>query len=176
MPLLRGIVAIVFGAIIFAHPISSIVVFIVLFGAFAFADGILNIVMAVRFATRREGGRFWLLLIEGIVGISIGLVTFFLPGLTALSLGLLVAWWAIVTGIFEIVAAFRLRRDVPNEIFLIISGVLSVIVGLWLLVRPVAGLLALTWLIAAYAIVAGIALVVLAFRLRGMQGRPAATA
>lgn len=172
VPLVRGIVAVIFGVIIFAHPLSSVFAFVVLFGAFAFVDGILNIMTALRFA-HPDSGRWWASLAEGIIGVLIGIVTFFVPGLTAVTLGLLIAAWAIVTGVLEIVAAFRLRRDVPGEIFLILAGVLSVVVGMWLIVFPVAGLLALTWLIAAYAIVGGIALIVLAFRLRSMGSRAA---
>ena len=175
VPLVRGIVAVIFGAIVFARPLSSIFAFVVLFGAFAFVDGLLNIVTALRFA-HPSSGRWWALLAEGIIGVAIGVVTFLIPGLTAVTLGLLVASWAIVTGVLEIVAAFRLRKDVPGEIFLIIAGVLSVVAGLWLIVFPVVALLALTWLIAAYAIVAGIALIVLAFRLRTMGTRPSAAA
>ena len=175
VPLVRGIVAVIFGAIIFARPLSSVFAFVVLFGAFAFVDGILNIVTALRFA-HPERGRWWASLTEGVIGVLIGIVTFFLPGLNAVTLGLLIAAWAVVTGILEIIAALRLRRDVPGEIFLILAGVLSVVVGMWLIVFPVAGLLALTWLIAAYAIVAGIALIVLAFHLRSMGGRPARAA
>ena len=175
VPLIRGIVAIIFGVIVFARPLGSIFAFVVLFGAFAFVDGILNIVTALRFA-HPSRGRWWALLAEGIIGVLIGVVTFLVPGLTAVTLGLLIAAWAVVTGILEIVAAFRLRRDVPGEIFLIIAGALSIVVGMWLLVFPVAALLALTWLVAGYAIVAGIALVVLAFRLRSIAAHPAVRA
>jgi len=104
--------------------------------------------------------------VQGIIGIAIGLITFFLPGLTAVTLGYLVGIWAIVTGVLEVVAAFRLRRDVPGEIFLFIAGALSFIVGIWLVAFPIAALIALVYLLAIYAIVGGIALIVLAFRLR----------
>ncbi len=162
---MRGIVAVIFGVVILLYPISSVYVLVLLFGAFMFVDGILNIVTALRFA-HPDTGRWWATLLQGVVGVVIGLITFFLPGLTAVTLGFLVGIWAIATGVLEIVAAFRLRRDVPGEIFLFIAGLLSFAVGLWLVVRPVVALVALVYLLAIYAIVGGIALIVLAFRLR----------
>ncbi|MBC5798635.1 MAG: HdeD family acid-resistance protein [Candidatus Eremiobacteraeota bacterium] len=165
VPLLRGVVAVIFGVVILLYPISSIFVLVVLFGAFMFVDGILNVVTALRFA-HPDTGHWWAILVQGIVGIAIGLITFFLPGLTAITLGFLVGIWAIITGVLEVVAAFRLRRDVSGEIFLFIAGVLSFIVGIWLVAFPVAALVALVYLLAIYAIVGGIALIVLAFRLR----------
>jgi uncharacterized membrane protein HdeD (DUF308 family) len=173
VPLLRGIVAVIFGVVILLYPISSVSVLVVLFGAFMFVDGILNIVTALRFA-HPDTGHWWAILVQGIVGIAIGLITFFLPGLTAVTLGFLVGIWAIITGVLEVVAAFRLRRDVPNEIFLVIAGVLSFIVGIWLVAFPIAALIALVYLLAIYAIVGGIALTVLAFRLRSHSARGAA--
>lgn len=128
IPLVRGSVAILFGVVVLAYPFHAIGVFVVLFGAFAFADGVLNIVTALRFA-HRDSGSWWMILVQGIFGVAIGVATFLLPGLTAATLGTLVAFWAVVTGVLEIVAGFKLRRNVPGEVFLIASGVLSVLVG-----------------------------------------------
>jgi uncharacterized membrane protein HdeD (DUF308 family) len=165
IPLVRGIVAILFGVVIFAFPFSALGLFVIFFGAFVFADGVLNIFTALRFA-HPSSGNWWMVIVQGLFGIGIGVVTFFWPGLTAATLGTLVALWAVVTGILEIVAAFKLRQNVAGEVFLIISGVLSVIIGLWLFLFPIVALLALTWLIGAYSIVGGVALIALAFRLR----------
>jgi uncharacterized membrane protein HdeD (DUF308 family) len=107
------------------------------------------------------------LLLEGILGVVAGIVTFFWPGLTALALLYLIAAWAIVTGIMEIAAAIRLRREMVGEWALILGGALSVLFGVLLVVIPArAGLLSLTWLIGAYAVVFGVLLVILAFRVR----------
>ena len=162
---LRGLAAILFGILAFAWPGITLFVLILFFGAYMLVDGIFAIVAAVRVA--REEPRWWLLLLEGILGVVVGLVTFFWPGLTALALLYLIAAWAIVTGIMEIVEAIRLRRELVGEWALILSGVLSFIFGVLLVVIPArAGLLSLTWLIGIYAVAFGVLLVILAFRVR----------
>jgi uncharacterized membrane protein HdeD (DUF308 family) len=165
IPLLRGIVAIVFGLVLLLIPITAVFTLVILFGAFALVDGVLAIVQALRFA-HPDSGRWWLMLLQGLAGIAFGVLTFAYPGITAITLGLFIAAWAVVTGIFEIGAAFRLRRDVPNEIFLIVAGVLSVLLGLILFFFPVGALIGVVYFVAAYVIISGFALVALAFRLR----------
>ncbi len=162
---LRGLAAILFGILAFAWPGITLFVLILFFGAYMLVDGIFAIVAAVRAAG--DEARWWLMLLEGILGVVVGLVAFFWLGLTALALLYLIAAWAIVTGIMEIAAAIRLRREVVGEWALILGGALSVLFGVLLVVIPArAGLLSLTWLIGAYAVVFGVLLVVLAFRLR----------
>ena len=162
---LRGLAAILFGILAFAWPGITLFVLIIFFGAYMLVDGIFAIVAAVRVA--REEARWWLLLLEGILGVVAGIVTFFWPGLTALALLYLIAAWAIVTGIMEIVEAIRLRQEIVGEWALILSGALSVIFGVLLVVIPArAGLLSLTWLIGIYAVAFGVLLVILAFRVR----------
>jgi uncharacterized membrane protein HdeD (DUF308 family) len=164
---LRGLAAILFGILAFAWPGITLFVLVIFFGAYLLVDGIFAIVAAVRAAG--EEARWWLLLIEGILGVVAGLVAFFWPGLTALALLYLVAAWAIVTGIMEIVGAIRLRQEIVGEWALILSGVLSFIFGVLLVVIPArAGLLSLTWLIGIYAIAFGVIMLVLAFRVRGL--------
>jgi uncharacterized membrane protein HdeD (DUF308 family) len=99
-------------------------------------------------------------------------LTFFYPGITALSLLVVIAWWAILTGVFEIVAAIRLRQELTNEWLLILSGVLSVAFGVLLIVMPNAGALSIIWLIGIYAVLYGILLLALAFRLKGLVSPP----
>lgn len=164
---LRGLAAILFGILAFAWPGITLFVLVIFFGAYLLVDGIFAIVAAVRAAG--EEARWWLLLIEGVLGVVAGLVAFFWPGLTALALLYLVAAWAIVTGIMEIVGAIRLRQEIVGEWALILSGVLSFIFGVLLVVIPArAGLLSLTWLIGIYAIAFGVIMLVLAFRVRGL--------
>jgi uncharacterized membrane protein HdeD (DUF308 family) len=162
---LRGLAAILFGILTFAWPGITLFVLILFFGAYMLVDGIFAIVAAVRIA--REEARWWLLLLEGILGVVAGIVTFFWPGLTALALLYLIAAWAIVTGIMEIVEAIRLRQEIVGEWALILGGALSVLFGVLLVVIPArAGLLSLTWLIGIYAVAFGVLLVILAFRVR----------
>lgn len=164
---LRGVAAIVFALLAFALPGVTLAVLVTLFGAYALIDGILAIVSAIRAA---QGHRPWAaFLIEGAVGTIIGLVTFFMPGVTLAFLVALVAVWAIVTGALEIAAAVRLRQHIPGEWLLILTGVLSVIFGVLLFIAPITGALVIVWWLAAYALVFGILLLLLAFRLRGLH-------
>jgi len=163
--LIRGIIAILFGITAFAYPAITAVIFVFLFAGYVAADGILTLVSAVRFS-HPDSGRWWWMLIQGVLGIAIGVITILYPYVTAFALGILVAVWAIATGLTEIAAAWRLRKDIPNEIFLIVVGVLSVLVGIYLSIFPAVALLTLVWVVAFYAILAGILLIALAFRLR----------
>jgi uncharacterized membrane protein HdeD (DUF308 family) len=164
---LRGLVAILFGVLAFAWPGVTLQVLVLLWGAFVFVDGVLALVSAIR----TDNDHRWGLLLEGIVGIGAGVVTFLYPGLTALVLLYIIAVWALLTGILELVAAVRLRKVIQNEWWLALTGVLSVLFGLVLLAAPGAGALAVVWLIAAYAIVFGILNLALALRLHGMGQR-----
>ena len=140
----------------------------ILFGAYALVDGVFAVVAGIRGA---GGGRRWVLLIEGVLGILAGIVALLWPAITTLALLYVIAFWAIFTGIAEIVAAVALRREIAGEWALILGGVLSVIFGLILAVLPGAGPLSVVWLIGVYAILFGIALNVLAFRVRGTSAR-----
>ncbi len=162
---LRGLLAILFGLAAFAWPGITLAVLVLLFGAYALVDGVFAIVAAVRTAERR--GHWWVLLLEGLAGITAGILTFLWPGITAFVLLYLIAAWAIVTGVLEIIAAVRLRREIEGEWLLALSGVASVVFGLLLAVFPGAGALAVVWIIGAYALVFGLLLVALGFRLRG---------
>ena len=162
---LRGLAALIFGLLAFVWPGITLWALILLFGAYMLVDGVFAIVAAVRVAG--DSARWWLLLVEGILGVLAGIVAFVWPGLTALALLYFVAAWAIVTGIFEIVGAIRLRREIEGEWALILGGALSVLFGVLLLVvGPGVGLLSLVWLIGVYAVAFGVLLLILAFRVR----------
>ena len=109
----------------------------------------------------------WALLVEGLLGIGAGIVTFLWPGVTAIVLLYIIAFWAIFTGIFEIVGGIRLRKVIANEWLLILMGIASLIFGFLILWAPVAGALAIVLWIGAYAIIFGVLMLILAFRLRG---------
>ena len=163
---LRGVIAILFGLAALLRPDIALEALILLFGAYALVDGVFAIVGV--FGGTRGGTPRWLLVIEGIAGILAGLVAFVLPGLTAVLLLYLIAVWAVVTGIFEIASAIRLRQEITGEWALIAGGALSIIFGVILaVIGPVAGLLSLVWLIGVYALAFGILMLITAFQVRG---------
>ncbi len=167
--LVRGIAAILFGILAFALPGTTLFVLVMLFGAYALVDGVFALVAAVRAAEAHT--RFWPLAVEGIVGSVIGLATFFYPGITAMALLFLIAAWAVLTGILEIAAALQLRRELAGEIWLVVSGVLSIAFGILIVAFPGGGVLAVLWILAVYAILFVAALVALGLRLRSSLAR-----
>jgi len=161
--LLRGIAAIIFGLLAFAWPGLTLLTLILFYGAFALVDGVLAIAAAITGGV--PGSRWWLAIV-GLLGIAAGLLTFLTPGLTALVLLFFIAGWAIVTGVFEIIGAIKLRKEIDNEWLLILGGIISVLFGVGMMLAPGAGALALVWVIGAYSVVMGVIFVALAFRLR----------
>jgi len=161
---IRGVAAIIFGLLTILMPGLTLAALVLLFGAYALVDGVFSIIAAVR--RRASDPPWWALLLEGVVGIAAGIVTFALPGLTAVTLIYVIAAWAIVTGVLEVAAAVRLRRQLSGEWRLVLSGVLSIVFGVLMMVAPGAGALAMMLWIGAYAIVFGGLLLALAFRLR----------
>jgi len=162
--LLRGLASIAFGAMAILWPGLTIVVLVIMWGAWAFVDGVTSLITAYQ---ARDGGKpVWPLVLIGVLGLGAGCITFFAPGLAAATLLLFIAWWAIVTGVFEIVHAIRVRKSIDNEWMLILSGVLSVVVGLYMLSSPAGGALAIVWVIAFWSILFGVLLCSAAIRLK----------
>jgi uncharacterized membrane protein HdeD (DUF308 family) len=164
---LRGVAAILLGIVAFVIPGLTFLVLVIWFGAYAFVDGIFTIIAA--FTHRAANERWWVMLLEGILGIVVGVITFFQPGLTGAALVFVIAAWAIVTGILEVVAAIRLRQEIRGEFWLALTGILSVIAGILMFVFPDIGALTIVWIIGAYALLFGILLLALAWKLRGMK-------
>ena len=164
---LRGLMAIVFGILALLWPQITLLTLIYLFGAYVLLDGIFAVITGIR--SYGENERWWAVLLEGLLGIAVGVLAFVWPDVTGLVLLYFIAAWAVITGIFEIFAAIRLRRELTGEWLMVLSGLLSIAFGVALVIFPAAGALALTWLIGAYAIFFGILLIILAFRLRGMR-------
>lgn len=160
---LRGVLAILFGLLAWIWPGITLWALIVLFGAYALVDGIIAIGAAIRGAPGQS--RTWLA-VTGVAGIVFGLMALIWPGETALVLLLLIAWWAVITGILEIVAAISMRKEIEGEWFYIGSGIVSVLFGVLLFVWPVSGALGVIWIIGLFSIIFGIALLAAAFRLR----------
>jgi uncharacterized membrane protein HdeD (DUF308 family) len=162
----RGVLAIVFGILALIWPESTKTALVLLFGAFVLVDGIFAVAAGI--ASHEYFDRWWALLLEGVTGIVIGLTAFFWTDITALVLLYLIAAWAVVTGILEIIAAIQLRQVISGEWAMILDGLLSVLLGILLLVFPSAGAVTVVWLIGMYAIAAGIIEMIFAFRLRGL--------
>ena len=165
---LRGIFAILFGILAFSWPAIALVTLILLFGIYALADGICSVITAV---IHKIGAQRWWGLFAGIVSIIAGVLVFSWPGITALTLVYLIAAWAIVTGIFEILAAIELRKELSHEWLLILSGIVSVAFGVFVTANPGAGALSIIWLISIYAVIMGAMLVVLGIRLHSLSAR-----
>ncbi len=133
-------------------------------GAYALVDGVFGVINGISSYDERE--RWWVILLEGLAGIVVGIMTLVWPSITALTLLYLIAAWAVITGVMEIVAAIQLRRVIEGEWMIVLSGIASIIFGIILFIFPGEGALGLTWLIGIYAIIFGVMLIVLAFRLR----------
>jgi uncharacterized membrane protein HdeD (DUF308 family) len=169
MFLVRGILAILFGIATLLMPGITLIVLVVLFGGYALVDGIILSIVSIK--ERKNDPDWWLALLTGLVSIAAGVVTFVYPGITAVTLYYVIATWAIVTGIFEVIYAIQFRKEIEGEWLLVLSGILSVVFGVVLVAQPVAGALAVLWIIGIYAIAYGVLLVVLAFRLHSLEAK-----
>ena len=158
---LRGVLALLFGVLALGWPGVTVLALALLFAAYAVVDGV---GMAVSGLSRGDRGRRWSYVLAGIVGIVAGVLAALWPAVTALALVLLAGVWAIVTGVLEIVAAVRLRRELTGEWVPALLGALSVIAGVLILVRPAVGALALATVLGVYALLAGVVLLVAAWR------------
>ncbi|MGW2146255.1 HdeD family acid-resistance protein [Nonomuraea bangladeshensis] len=167
---LRGVLALIFGILAVAWPGITLLVLAVVFGAYAFVDGVLAGVAA----TRAAKGRRAPLILLAVAGVIFGILCLIWPGVTVLVVTLLIGIWAIVTGIAEIIAAIRLRHEIRGEWLHVLAGALSVLFGVLVLTWPATGALTIALLIGVYAILAGIMLIVLAFRMRRLRSHAAA--
>jgi uncharacterized membrane protein HdeD (DUF308 family) len=166
--LLRGIASILFGITAFVWPGLTVLALTLLYGAFAMADGILSLGAAFTRSGDRSIPTWWLVVI-GLLGIAAGTVAFLWPGLTAFALVIMIGAWAVAIGIMEIIGAVWLRHEIEDEWLLIAAGILSVLFGVAVLLKPGAGALALAWAIGAFALLSGVLLVAFALRLRRVQ-------
>jgi len=164
--LIRGIAGIVIGLLAVAWPGMTIAVLVGIFAVYAIVDGITNLFVGF---SRSRAGRSWAHVLQGIVGIGAGVLTFVWPGVTALALVWFIAAWAVVTGMFEIVAAVRLRKVMTGEWLLALSGALSVAFGLLVFAFPGAGAVGIAFVLGAYAIAGGVILVMLGIRMRSSR-------
>ena len=170
--ILRGIIAIIFGILVVAWPIGSIFTLVIFFGVFALVDGIFLIIFGAIHKSS-WGNRAWLIF-SGVVGIAAGVVTFAWPALTAVGLLIVIAFWAVITGIAEVVYAFVLHTNAANKVLLALGGVFSIIFGIFLFVRPALGALAVVWLIGLFAVMAGMYHIGFGINLKALEHKTAA--
>jgi uncharacterized membrane protein HdeD (DUF308 family) len=170
---LQGIAAVIFGVLAIIWPGITLLALVFLFAAYALVDGVLALIRGVR----GEGGRRdWTQVLLGIVGIAAGVIAYAVPGITAYALLLVIAAWAIASGLIELKAAYQLREVIRREWLLALDGLVSIVFGLVLVVFPSAGALAVVWLIGSFAVASGVILLMIAFRMRGRSGTSAAYA
>jgi uncharacterized membrane protein HdeD (DUF308 family) len=163
---LRGGLAVIFAILAFLWPVATAFAFVFILAAFAFVEGIFAFIGAFGWglpATQR-----FLLVLMGILGLAVGVVAVLYPGILAITLVFVVAWWAIVTGILQLVVAVEMRKVIPNDWLLVLSGIISIAFGILLIWRPYAGVLTLAYLFGFYALLYGFMLLGLSFRVKGM--------
>lgn len=163
---IRGLLAVIFGVIALIWPTITLQALIIIFGIYVLVDGLFTLFSVLTHRSRSQYQGWGWILVEGLAGIVTGIFTLIWPHITAIVLLFLIAGWALVTGILEIIIAIQLRKLLEGEWALILSGILSIVFGLLLFIQPGGGILALVWLIGAYAIVFGFLLILLAFRVR----------
>jgi uncharacterized membrane protein HdeD (DUF308 family) len=164
---LRGVIAVIFGVLALAKPDITLEALVYTFGFFAIVDGTFSFIGGLSMIG--SGAPWGGPVFGGLAGIGVGIVTFFWPGITALGLLYLIAFWAIFTGLMELTAAVQFRKEATHPVMLGIAGVLSVLFGVLLVIFPGSGALSVVWLIGVYAITFGITFIVLGFRLRGVE-------
>jgi uncharacterized membrane protein HdeD (DUF308 family) len=165
MVLFRGIAAVLFGILTLVWPKLSLAVLVLLFGVFAVVSGITAVAAALR---NREEQGWGFLLFEGILGILAGVVALVWPGATALAFLYLLAAWAILTGILELVAPLAFPMRGGRAVLMVLAGLVSVVFGILIAAQPAAGLLAVVWLIGVYAIVFGVMYIAVYFESRSL--------
>lgn len=170
--LLRGIAAILFGIFAFVSPGVTLLSLVLVFGIYAIFDGIFAIVAGLR--APGGGGMWWMLVLVGILGLVAGGVAIAAPGQTVIALVTLIGLWAVISGVFHIIAAIGLRKQITGEWMMILSGLLSILAGGSLVANPGSGAAAVVWVIGFYAVLYGIALTMLGLRLRTVTNRVAA--
>lgn len=167
--LFRGVFAVLFGIVALAYPGITLGGLVFYFAVFAFVDGISNVFHA--FFGREDNESWWVLLFQGLLGIAFGVITFQAPGITTLMLLLYIGFWAMATGVLQIVLAVRLRNEITGEWWMAFGGLVSILFGLSMVARPGAGALAVLTIIGLWSIVTGLCLVFLAFKAKSMGGK-----
>jgi uncharacterized membrane protein HdeD (DUF308 family) len=166
--LLRGIIAIIFGLLAIFMPGVTLASLVLVWAAFAFADGVVSLFALA--TGRTESEHKWLIALQGVLGIAVGVITYSNPAITAIALLLYIIAWALAIGVLQIIAAIRLRKEITGEFWLFLSGLISVLFAVYAMYRPEVGALAIAWTIGFYAIMIGAAMIAFAFTVR--QAKP----
>ena len=165
---IRGLAATAFGLLTLVWPGLTLLVLVILFGAYALVDGISDLLVLMRHRRDERGART-LSLVIAIVSIGAGIITLLWPDITALALLLVIAGWALATGVLHLVAAFRLRRHINNEWLYVLNGIVALMLGVILVITPGEGALGITWVIGWLALLRGVLLLALAWRVHGLR-------
>lgn len=164
---LRGLLAIAFGLAAFLLPAFTLLMLVYIFASYCLIDGIIVTSIGIKV---RKNLKYWgVLLLEGILSILTGIITFAIPALTAIVFVVIVAIWAIVTGVLKIVETIQHREHLATEWPLLLVGVVSIIFGIVLFARPALGLLTLLWTVGTFALIAGIVLIIQSFQVRSLK-------
>lgn len=164
--ILRGVLAILFGILIVAWPIEGILILAILFGIYALADGIVSILFAFTHKDRRAWLIFW-----GIIGIAAGIVALAWPAITAAALYFVIAAWAFLAGIAQLLFTFTARTSTGNKVLLALAGVFSIIFGIFLVALPTLGALAVLWIIGFFAVMYGIYHIIFGIGLKDLKNK-----
>jgi len=162
--LMRGLAAIVFGILAISLPGLTLFMLVIAFGAYAIIDGALEIWNG--FTNREAHDRWWVDILIGLAGIVAGVLVIGLPGVTTIALMYVIAAWMVITGVLQVISALRMREEISNEWLIVLSGVVSLLLGLYFFAFPGDGAISLVWLIGLYAVFFGALLVAFAFRAR----------
>jgi uncharacterized membrane protein HdeD (DUF308 family) len=163
---LRGLLGIIFGVAVILFPDIGLVVVVALFAAWALIGGVSSLVSTWRSRAHRD---WWVGILEGLAGIVAGIVAILLPGAAALGLLFVVAGWAIVTGVLQVWMAIRLREQITGELWMGLSGIISIAFGLLLVIFPGTGILSVLLLVGIFSIAMGVAMLLLGLRLRRIR-------
>jgi uncharacterized membrane protein HdeD (DUF308 family) len=167
--LLRGLVAILFGVAAYTWPGLTLATLVTVFSFYILFDGFISVFQA--FGGRKENEYWWVVLLEGLIGIAFGLITLQAPAITVLTLTYFIGFWAMATGVMRIILALRLRREIDGEWWMVLSALVGIAFGVLVIARPGAGVLSMLTVLAIWAVVIGISLVVLSFKVKSVGGQ-----
>jgi uncharacterized membrane protein HdeD (DUF308 family) len=165
--LLRGFLAIALGLLVFTRPAITLWAIVLGFSAYCVFEGAASIFSVI--TGRVDPGHRWFVVMEGVIGITVGVITFRTPGITGTVLMFLIAAWALATGVLRVIEGVQLRKEITGEVWLILGGLASIAFAMLVFMRPLSGAIALVRVLGAYALVLGFTEVLLASELRSLR-------